>query len=83
MPKKKFFFFICLFISFYIHGLNPNVLPTQYKLDVWNDENGLPQNSVHAILQTGDGYLWLGTEEGIARFDGIKFTYFNDSIPGL
>jgi ligand-binding sensor domain-containing protein len=43
----------------------------------WSSENGLPQNSVHQILQTHDGYLWLATEGGIARFNGIQFTVFN------
>lgn len=44
---------------------------------VWSSENGLPQNSVHRILQTHDGYLWIATEGGIARFNGIQFTVFN------
>jgi ligand-binding sensor domain-containing protein/signal transduction histidine kinase len=43
----------------------------------WSTENGLPQNSVHQILQTRDGYLWIATEGGIARFDGIQFTIFD------
>ena len=40
----------------------------------WSSENGLPQNSVHQILQTRDGYLWIATERGVARFNGIQFT---------
>jgi signal transduction histidine kinase/ligand-binding sensor domain-containing protein len=43
----------------------------------WTTEDGLPQNSVVAIAQTPDGYLWLGTFGGLARFDGVKFTIFN------
>jgi ligand-binding sensor domain-containing protein/signal transduction histidine kinase len=43
----------------------------------WQAENGLPQNSVHAIAQTPDGYLWLGTEGGLVRFDGYSFTVFD------
>jgi ligand-binding sensor domain-containing protein/signal transduction histidine kinase len=43
----------------------------------WSSENGLPQNSVHQILQTRDGYLWIATEGGIARFNGIQFAVFN------
>jgi len=39
----------------------------------WNTEAGLPQNSVNAIVQAHDGYLWLGTQDGLARFDGIRF----------
>ncbi len=43
----------------------------------WTIDDGLPVNSVNAITQTPDGYLWLGTEAGLARFDGIKFEVFN------
>jgi ligand-binding sensor domain-containing protein/signal transduction histidine kinase len=43
----------------------------------WSSENGLPQNSVHQILQTRDGYIWIATEGGVARFNGIQFTVFN------
>jgi ligand-binding sensor domain-containing protein/signal transduction histidine kinase len=43
----------------------------------WSSENGLPQNSVHQILQTRDGYLWIATEGGVARFNGLQFTVFN------
>jgi ligand-binding sensor domain-containing protein/signal transduction histidine kinase len=49
----------------------------RYRPDVWQTENGLPQNTVHTILQTRDGYLWLATEEGLARFDGIRFKVFD------
>jgi ligand-binding sensor domain-containing protein len=49
---------------------------TQYRHEVWQIEQGLPQNSVQAIRQTRDGYLWLGTQEGLARFDGVRFTVF-------
>jgi ligand-binding sensor domain-containing protein len=51
---------------------------------VWTSEDGLPQNSVNAIVQTRDGYLWLGTFGGLVRFDGLKFTVFNSgNTPGL
>jgi signal transduction histidine kinase len=59
------------------HGLDPARLITQYGLDVWLTRDGLPQNSVKAIVQTRDGYLWLGTWGGLARFDGVRFTTFN------
>ena len=42
----------------------------------WGTAEGLPQNTVNAIAQTRDGYLWLGTREGLARFDGVRFTVF-------
>lgn len=43
----------------------------------WTVENGLPMNTVMSIVQTRDGYLWVGTESGLARFDGVKFDVFN------
>jgi signal transduction histidine kinase/ligand-binding sensor domain-containing protein len=52
-------------------------LPSALGHQAWSSENGLPQNSVHQILQTHDGYLWIATEGGIARFNGIQFTIFN------
>jgi signal transduction histidine kinase/ligand-binding sensor domain-containing protein len=45
----------------------------------WSTEDGLPQNSVHAILQTHDGFLWIATEGGLARFDGLNFRVFQQS----
>jgi ligand-binding sensor domain-containing protein/two-component sensor histidine kinase len=44
-----------------------------YSSQSWRTDNGLPQNTVHAILQTRDGYLWLATEGGLVRFDGLTF----------
>jgi len=58
--------------------------PTRYLSDSWTTEKGLPQNSVTSIIQTRDGYLWVGTFGGLARFDGLKFTIFDaGNSPGL
>ena len=43
----------------------------------WSTEEGLPQDSVHRILQTPDGFLWVATEGGVARFDGVSFATFH------
>ncbi len=51
----------------------------QYRFDSWTTDNGLPQNSINAITQTRDGYLWLATLNGLARFDGVHFTVFDRS----
>ncbi len=70
---------LCLWASAILaYGLDPAKAITQYHQLVWNTDNGLPQNSVTAIAQTDDGYIWLGTEEGLARFDGIRFVLFNE-----
>src|SRR5688500_4533381 len=42
----------------------------------WNTVDGLPQNTVNATLQTRDGFLWVGTNAGLARFDGVRFRAF-------
>ncbi len=60
-------------------GLDPNRAITQYGLDLWQKRDGLPQRSVSAIARTRDGYLWLGTEEGLVRFDGSKFRVYDSS----
>jgi ligand-binding sensor domain-containing protein len=54
---------------------------TPYKVRCWQTDDGLPQNSVHAIAQTRDGYLWVGTREGLARFDGVRFTPPDERAP--
>ena len=51
----------------------------QYRVDRWTADDGLPQNSVYGIVQTKDGYLWLATLDGLARFDGVRFQIFNKS----
>jgi ligand-binding sensor domain-containing protein/signal transduction histidine kinase len=51
--------------------------PLEYSSRVWQTDEGLPNNRVQAIAQTGDGYLWVGTLEGLARFDGLEFKTYN------
>ena len=51
----------------------------RYQQLVWQDQHGLPQNGVSSILRTRDGYLWLGTIEGAARFDGVRFVVFDNN----
>src|ERR1043165_8982047 len=48
-----------------------------YLIDVWSADNGLRSSSVTAIAQTLDGYLWIGTYNGLARFDGVRFVTFD------
>ncbi|MGA8593318.1 MAG: two-component regulator propeller domain-containing protein [Bryobacteraceae bacterium] len=51
----------------------------QYQIDHWTTENGLPIGGVTGICQTREGYLWIATLDGLARFDGVRFTIFNRS----
>ena len=58
-----------------LRALDPRLAITQLARDAWQDE--LPQSAVLDILQTRDGYLWLGTYEGLVRFDGVRFVVFD------
>ena len=60
---------VCLFSD--AHGLDPNRLASQYVREEWS--NQLRAGSVNAIAQTSDGYLWIGTDKGLIRFDGFEF----------
>ncbi|HEY1810412.1 MAG TPA: two-component regulator propeller domain-containing protein [Acidobacteriaceae bacterium] len=54
-------------------GLDPHMPLPQYGYQSWQTDSGLPQNTVHAIVQGQRGYLWIGTEGGLVRFDGVDF----------
>ncbi len=58
-------------------ALDPMRSVTQYDLRSWQTDAGLPQNSIQAITQSPDGYIWAGTQEGLVRFDGVRFTVYD------
>jgi ligand-binding sensor domain-containing protein/signal transduction histidine kinase len=62
-------------------GLDPAKNLSQYVRQDLTMENGLPTDDIQAVTQTRDGYLWVGTEDGLARYDGAKFAIF-DKVSG-
>src|SRR5262249_12141283 len=75
---------LALALAWPARALDPSKAITQYAHQVWKTDSGLPQNSIQSILQTRDGYIWLGTERGLVRFDGVQFTVFDKgNTPGL
>ena len=60
-------------------GGRPPDLPEAWIVDRWRVEEGLPQNSIRTVHQTPDGYLWIGTASGLARFDGRRFVIFDEN----
>ncbi|MDB5391843.1 MAG: putative two-component system sensor kinase [Planctomycetaceae bacterium] len=52
---------------------------TQAWLRIWQVQNGLPRASIFAIRQSSDGYIWLGTQNGLYRFDGVRFATIDDT----
>ena len=79
---------LCLGLSaicpqFVFASLDPARPITQNVHQIWQIAQGLPQNTVMSIAQTPDGYLWFGTQEGLVRFDGVRFTVFDKHNSGL
>lgn len=65
-------------------AIDPSVPLRQDGAQVWQTDAGLPQNTVHAILQTRDGFLWVATEGGLVRFDGEQFvSYTSEKHPQI
>lgn len=60
-----------------VWALDPNRAISQYIQTRWTTDAGLPQTSIYSIAQTTDGYIWVGTEQGLGRFDGVHFTVFS------
>jgi signal transduction histidine kinase len=76
--RTAFFAYLLLFL---VHA-SPAQPP--YRFFSWTTENGLPQNSIQALRQTRDGYLWMSTLDGLVRFDGLRFRVFNrQNTPAL
>lgn len=75
---------LLLLLSSLVVAANNQRSVTQYTMQLWQTQDGLPQNTINAIAQTTDGYLWLGTDEGLVRFDGQRFVLFDkENTPAL
>ena len=76
--------FALLIYHWPLQALDPGKRITQYRQLSWTNQSGLVQSSAQALAQTRDGYIWVGTQEGLARFDGVQFTDFNSrNTPGI
>jgi ligand-binding sensor domain-containing protein len=62
-------------------ALDPSKAISQYVQDYWDSDKGFVGGAVYAICQSGDGYLWIGTERGLVRFDGFAFKLIQRPIP--
>src|ERR1700761_9052798 len=73
------FVVICLVKSAF--ALDPNRTISQYVLDKWGPDRGFVGGAIYAISQSSDGYLWIGTERGLVRFDGDNFKMIQQPLP--
>ena len=84
MPNKSWILAVAGLLLCSLLADNSAASGAHYSVKTWTTGEGLPQNSVTAMTQTRDGYLWLGTLRGLARFDGVRFTVFDeDNTPEL
>jgi ligand-binding sensor domain-containing protein/AraC-like DNA-binding protein len=102
MPLKKdksnrssrffvLFFFSFFLVSNFLLSLDPEKELDEYFIKNWTVQSGLPLNTITVLIQTQDGYIWVGTHAGLSRFDGVRFTTFtrqnsplsNDRITSL
>jgi ligand-binding sensor domain-containing protein/signal transduction histidine kinase len=89
MPNPRWKFqsapLLCaVFFAMATTGRTADASGTPFIVDSWNNTEGLPQSSVISLIQTHDGYLWLGTLNGLVRFDGSRFAIFDENnTPGL
>lgn len=82
--KLIFSLIIILISSASLSALDPSRKVSQYMFKSWDQADGLPQNTVISLIQTRDGYIWIGTQEGLARFNGKRFVSFTkDSEPDI
>lgn len=68
--------FYCLLIFLSVNLLGYATLPTHFQFRHYNIENGVPSNCIAAIQQDQKGYIWVGTDNGLSRFDGNQFTFY-------
>ncbi len=74
---------LCHLLCIPVSALDPNQPIDRYLMDEWEVSAGLPSDTVNALAQTGNGYLWIGTNKGLVRFDGFKFEMMAvDQEPG-
>ena len=71
-----------VFLGGTAYAIDPNRAMSQYIRERWGTEQGFPRGPVYAIGQSSDGYLWIGTQAGLVRFDGLNFRLVRD-VPGL
>ncbi|MCK4763050.1 MAG: response regulator [Candidatus Aminicenantes bacterium] len=87
---KVFFVLMVVFFQFgffnrgsFLLALDPGKAVDSYIQDNWQTKDSLPNNMVSDVIQAGDGYIWLATAYGLARFDGKRFEVFNKHNSGL
>src|ERR1700685_2726508 len=70
-----------LLLPLSLFALDPAKSVFQFNCQSWTHQSVLPSDGVSSITQTKDGYIWLGTQKGLVRFDGVEFKVINLNLP--
>lgn len=85
VPRCGFVAFICFLLPFFLPEVSVfaddfrGVQDSDFVIADWQVQDGLPSARIHDVVQTRDGYLWLATLDGLARYDGVRFERYYDS----
>src|SRR5258708_33065381 len=63
-------------LAFPADALDPRRALVEYRRTIWTSREGLPSTFIYSVAQSSDGYLWLGSTDGLARFDGVQFVHW-------
>jgi ligand-binding sensor domain-containing protein/AraC-like DNA-binding protein len=70
--------------TYHLFAFRTEKHPEEYIINIWTVEDGLPQNTIQSLVQTHDGFIWIGTPSGLVRFDGLNFKiYTRWNLPAL
>ena len=94
VPERRILGMICCLLSMMLASVtlpastlwaDPEMRTPPFLVRSWQTKDGMPQNSVQALAQSAEGYLWVGTRGGLARFDGVRFTTYglSDGLKSL
>jgi signal transduction histidine kinase/ligand-binding sensor domain-containing protein/DNA-binding NarL/FixJ family response regulator len=84
--RKTIFFGLVLHVLVMLNvslALNPQRMITQYACDSWGIKDGLPDSPIYDIIQSRDGYIWMGTARHLVRFDGVRFEVYGSNELGI
>ena len=73
LVRRLWLCLVALLLCLSVRALDPNLQVSQYGHTAWRIQDGFFNGAAHAIAQTKDGYLWIGTDDGLVRFDGVRF----------
>ena len=81
--NKSFILVLLVTIFTHLNSYGQKSETNNYFFKNWNIDSGLPSNTVNSVVKSSEGYLWLGTNNGAVRFDGIKFKVYNSENVAL